>query len=87
MNGVVIPLALTVVTAAGAIWAWRRRRRVTGFLVGVVSVGAALVAIRDLPGPVVVGLLLATLGMVAAITAWPLFTRGRRAGSAKGDPR
>lgn len=87
MNAALIPLTLTVVTAALAAWSWHRRRRITAVLVGVVALGAALVAIRDLREPVTVSLLLAALAAVAVVTAWPWLVRGRRARSRKEDVR
>ena len=76
-----------MIVAAAAVWAWRRGRRIIAVLLGVVGVGAALVAMRDLPELVVVAVLLAADAAVGVVTAWPLLTRARRARSRTEESR
>ncbi|ALE82469.1 hypothetical protein [Pseudonocardia sp. HH130629-09] len=80
MNAELISALLALAAGVLAVRWWRHARRIAGALVGVVAVGAALVAIRNLPEPVVVATLLAALGVVAVVTAWPWLSLARRAG-------
>ena len=85
MADVLIPLALAMLAAGAAMRWWRRGHRVLACLVWVFAACVALVAIRTLPGPVVVGLLVGALLIVAVETAWPWLTRLRRSRSRTGE--
>lgn len=68
----IVCAALTVGLAGDGLGSWRRGRRVISALSGFAAALCALIAMRDLPAPVVVALLLSGLGVVAVVTAWPL---------------
>lgn len=83
MTGTAIALGLVAVLLAAATWSRRTERRALGSVLGVCAALPALVAVRDLPGPLIDGLLITTLLGVATVTMWPLL-RGRGAGDRVG---
>lgn len=81
MTDVLIPLAAAMLAAGAGMRGWRTGHQVIACLLWLVAACTVLVAVRTLPGPVVVGLLLGGLGIVAVQTAWPWLTRLRRSRS------
>lgn len=79
MNSVLDFVGSPAGTAAGfallAVGSWRCGWRLIGALVGVVALGAMLIALRDQPQSVIVTVLLVVLGLVAVVTAWSLVAR------------
>lgn len=75
MSDVLIPLALALFSDGVATWLWRHHHRVSACVVWMFGLCAVLVAIRTLPGPVVVGLLIGALVVVGVNVAKPWLLR------------
>lgn len=78
----IVCAVLAVALSVGVVRAGRRGRRAWAAVSGLAAVACALVAVRDLPGPLVNVLLVAVLLVIAAWAAWPWLRRGQRTGYA-----
>lgn len=87
MTASIVAGAIAIGIAVDGIRDWRRGRRVIAALSGLVSTLCACVAVRDLPGPLVTGLIVAVLLAVAVVTAWPLLRPRPRPGPAGSEER
>lgn len=72
MTATVLAVVLTAVLGVAAIAMWRTGRRVFGTGLGLTAALPALVAVRDLPRPLIDALLIAGLLVIAGATVWPL---------------
>lgn len=85
MTATIVAVVLLAGLALAARWLWRSGRRVSGGVLGLAAVLSALVAVRDLPGPLIDALVVAVLLVIAAVTAWPLLGPRRVADRAGRD--